>query len=484
MKKAILIIIAFNLLRLIILPFMGMMPQDAYYFFYSENLSLSYFDHPPMVAYMLHGFSLLFGKSVIGVKLSDFIISVGIQLVFFKLSSKIIRSQKKYISWILLASTIMISTTSLVTTPDVPLLLFWGLSLLTLYTAIFERKNWYWIWAGIFMGLAFDSKYTALAIPAGLFLFLIFSKKYRGLLISPWPYISSILLVLMSVPVIIWNVNNDFASFAFQSAERAETISEITIQNFFGLIGTQFFLLTPVLFVAIWWVVIKYVKRIFKKPNQINPEIWFLLSFLLPMFIGFYILSFFLWVKMNWLFPTYITGIILVGKLIKEKWIKWQIVASVILHILFFIQVAFYVIPIKSDDTWFGWKELANETKELQKTHPNTFVFSDDNYKTTAQLMFHLDKKIYGRNIIGRPALQYDYVGDDLDELIGMDAIFIDSDKHIKNDEKLGSTNIYIKDYFSSIEELEPILIKKRGKTLRKFWVYYCKDYKGIKNKY
>ena len=77
MKKALLIIVVFNLARLLFLPFMGMMPQDAYYYFYSEHLSLSYFDHPPMVAYMLYLFSLVFGKSVITIKLADFVITAG-----------------------------------------------------------------------------------------------------------------------------------------------------------------------------------------------------------------------------------------------------------------------------------------------------------------------------------------------------------------------------------------------------------------------
>ena len=154
MKKALLIIVVFNLARLLFLPFMGMMPQDAYYYFYSEHLSLSYFDHPPMVAYMLYLFSLVFGKSVITIKLADFVITAGTQWAFFAFSSKILRSERKYTSWILLASTLMISSLSMVTTPDVPLLLFWVLSLNSLYVALFRKNNWHWIWAGIFMGLA------------------------------------------------------------------------------------------------------------------------------------------------------------------------------------------------------------------------------------------------------------------------------------------------------------------------------------------
>jgi 4-amino-4-deoxy-L-arabinose transferase-like glycosyltransferase len=480
MKKALLIIVIFNLIRLLFLPFMGMMPQDAYYYFYSEHLSLSYFDHPPMVAYMLYLFSLVFGKSVITIKLADFVITAGTQWAFFAFSSKILRSERKYTSWILLASTLMISSLSMVTTPDVPLLLFWVLSLNSLYVALFRKNNWHWIWAGIFMGLAFDSKYTALAIPAGLFLFLVFSGRYRGYLQTIWPYLSGAFMVLAAWPVIKWNIDNEFASFVFQSSERAETISGITIHNFFGLLGTQLFLLAPIGFAGLWWVAYKYFRRIFIKPNQVNPELWFLLAFFLPMFMGFYMISFFYWVKLNWLMPAYISGIIILARYLDKKWIKWQLIFSGVFHVLVMIEVLFYPFPIKSDDTWFGWEDFANQTEVLWSKHPDAFVFSEDNYKTTAQLMFYTNKKIYGRNVIGKNALHYDYIGDDLNQLKGKNALFIDSHRRFSDDNKAGEQLPAINQYFESYQELDPILIKHRGKTVRKFAVYYCVDYKGI----
>ncbi|MGB2226196.1 MAG: hypothetical protein ACPH5K_09605, partial [Polaribacter sp.] len=47
------IILLFQLFRLVLLPFMGLMPQDAYYYLYGQNLSWSYFDHPGMIGYLL-----------------------------------------------------------------------------------------------------------------------------------------------------------------------------------------------------------------------------------------------------------------------------------------------------------------------------------------------------------------------------------------------------------------------------------------------
>lgn len=478
-RKALLLIVIINLLRLIFIPFMELMPQDAYYYFYSEHLSLSYFDHPPMVAYMLYIFSLILGKTAFAVKFTDFMLTIGTQVIFFALTSKIIRNQRKYYTWVLFSSTMLVSTLSVNTTPDVPLLLFWSLSLLLLYKAIFENHKWSWIFAGAAMGLAFDSKYTALALPAGLFLFLIFSKRYRFHLNTSFPYLASLLMLLFMFPVIKWNMDNQFASFAFQSSERAETISGLTPQNFFGLVGTQLFLLVPILFIGLWWIAFKYFNRLFKRPNQINPEIWFLISFFFPMYLGFYMLSFFLWVKLNWLMPTYISGIIILGIFFQPKWIKWHYLFSVLFHLLMVIEIAWYPFPIKSDDTWYGWETLAEKTTHLQQQYPEAFVFSADSYKTTAELMFYTNKKVYGKNILGLHALHYNYIGDDLNQLKGRNALFIDSHRRFPHDLKSGEKIPQLLNYFESYSELEPILIKRNGKTVRKFCVYYCIDYKG-----
>ncbi len=63
-------------------------------------------------------------------------------------------------------------------------------------------------------------------------------------------------------------------------------------------------------------------------------------------------------------------------------------------------------------------------------------MFSNDNYKTSACLNFFMDDKVYAQNIIGLPALHFDYLGDDLSTLNRKNAIFIDSDKRFKNKKK------------------------------------------------
>src|ERR1700750_1937138 len=69
-------------IRLIFTGIMGIMPQDAYYYFYASHLDLSYYDHPPMIAYLLRFFTGVFGKNVWAIKLAD-TITTGISVFAF-----------------------------------------------------------------------------------------------------------------------------------------------------------------------------------------------------------------------------------------------------------------------------------------------------------------------------------------------------------------------------------------------------------------
>ncbi|EAR11575.1 hypothetical protein PI23P_00175 [Polaribacter irgensii 23-P] len=482
-NKALLWVLGFQVFRLALLPFMGLMPQDAYYYLYGQNLSLSYFDHPGMIGYLLRFFTDVFGTSVFVVKFADFCITSLTILSFYTLASYFLSKQKLQQAIVLVASTIFISILSFNSTPDVPLLLFWTLSLICLYKAIFEDKKWFFVLGGIAMGLAFNSKYTAILLQFGLLSFLIFSHKYRKLLLSPWLWCSLLISVAVTFPVWYWNYQHDFASFVFQSSERTSSISEFKIspKNFFGAVGHQMFLLLPVLFLVFITFTYKYAKRALLKFKLPNPKTLFLLAFFVPTFVGFFILTPIYWVKLNWMMPSYISGIIIAGMFITKRLLKIQLIFSIAFHLLFSLQILFYLVPIKSDDTWVGWKELALKIKNLKEKQANTFVFSDDNYKTSACLNFFMNEKVYAQNIIGLPALHFDYLGDNLETLQGQHALFIDSDKRFKNNDKRGVIPPLLSNYFKNIRELVPIIIKINGKESRKFWVFYCTDYQTKK---
>ncbi|MDB5019204.1 MAG: glycosyl transferase family 39, partial [Pedobacter sp.] len=130
-----------------------------------------------------------------------------------------------------------------------------------------------------------------------------------------------------------------------------------------------------------------------------------------------------------------------------------------------------------SDDTWYGWNQLSDQVKTLQKKYATYFVFSADTYKTSAELNLYSDQFVYGQNILGQNALQFDYVNSDLHLLKGKSALFIDSQPQFKDVNKSNQQVPELLMFFGSVTELPPIIIKKGNRPVRKFLIYYCKDY-------
>jgi 4-amino-4-deoxy-L-arabinose transferase-like glycosyltransferase len=457
---------------------MGLMPQDAYYDFYAQHLDLSYYDHPPMIAYLLRLFTSVLGKKVFVLKLADTVVTLLTLYSFYHLSRKFLSAHKAIQATVLLLSTVMISILSLISTPDVPLMLCWTISLIFLHEALFKKKNFYWIWSGIFTGLSFDSKYTAVFLIIGLMAFLMISRPHRKLLLSGWFLLYLIFFAITIVPVVWWNVKNGFASFKFQSQGRVQEGIHIDIRGFAGVVGHQSAILLPFLFFSLIYFIYRYCKKYGIRFARIPGDRLFLLCFFIPLFIGFFCLSFIYWVKLNWMMPAYISGIIWVCRYWKIKWIRYQLIFSVILHLLLGLEVLFYFFPIRSDDTWYGWPELAAKVEKVQQQHPDAFIFSADDYKTSAVLNFYLHQMVYSKNILGERALQFDFVGTDLHALNGRNAIFVDSNPRfhdLANESGDLPASYYTR--FDQIIPLEPILIEKNGKVVRKFSVFFCRNY-------
>jgi hypothetical protein len=482
-NKGILIaFIGLYLIRLLLTQTMGLMPQDAYYYYYSEHLALSYFDHPPMVAYMLHFFSLLFGKSVVAIKLTDFIVTLGTLLSFFHLSKFFLEKEQALKATFFFGSTLFVTILSINTTPDVPLMLFWTLTLLVFCKAVFQQKEAYWALTGLLIGLSFDSKYTALFLLFGVFFFLILSSKYRHLLLS-----RSMLWLLLSfvvgcTPVLLWNAQNEWVSLLFQSSDRATTIMKLSFRPkyLFGNLGTQILILLPPLFIGLLITLTKVGREIIEKWRLPDGKQLFLLAFSLPLLGFFFAVSFFYWVKLNWMMPGYIAAIILAGHYLGNRILNYQLGFALVLHFVALYQVINYPIILKSDDTWYGWEELVTEVETLQAGHPDHFFFSNDGYKTTAVLNFYLDKPVYAGNVIGEPGFQFEVINPQLNFLKGQDAFYLDSDKRMKSPDSLDFIPPLLIEHFDTVIQLAPILIEAdNGEIQRKFWVFECRNYQG-----
>lgn len=473
------VLLIFNAWHLIWIPWLGLMPQDAYYHLYAMHPSLSYFDHPPALAWLIRLFQAFGGShSVIVLKGMDFTATLGIQWGAYRLFRTYLGEHPSlYLTSWLAASPILLLL-AFNTTPDVPLLLTWVWSLVAMRKAFTTNHLGFWLLTGLLAGLSFDSKYTGMWILIGMHVALIFSKTYRTRYRQIGPYLATLLAVGVMSPVFIWNADHHFVSFLFQSGERAATITRLNPRLFLGHIGSQLGVASPFLLIPIWIMVIRNLVKCIKR--SLPAEEWFQFVFTAPFVLGFAALSILYWVKINWVMPAYLTGILMAASFLTYRWWKGHLIFGLVIHLLLAIEVFFYPIPIQSDDTWYGWDQLAHQVDSLELRYPDDFVFSADGYKTTAVLRFLNRRTYYGENILGKSALHFDYLGEDLNQLKGKDGLFIDSNPSLSQLSDHPSPK-ELDTYFERVEFIGDLEVKRGAKLVRHFRVFRGYNYRGPK---
>ena len=440
------------LFRMIYILFIPITPQEAYYWYYSTKPALSYFDHPPLVAYSIWIGTTIFGDNVFGVKFMGIIWSILTNILLYFTTFKVAdsleiteRYRLSFISVILFNLTIFSHLYSLITVPDTPLLFFWLVIIYSILEYQDKRNIRYLYLAGVALGFGLLSKYTIVAILPAILIFLLSAKENRKTLINPHIYLTLLLSIIIFFPVIVWNSQHDWASFLFQFSDRAGEIRKITHKYILQLLISQIFLLTPFVF----YIFLK-IPRVLFINWKTQRRLLFL--FLTGIFIigGFIMVSLTSLVKMNWLMPGYL-GLIICSVLIfkskisfKSKWFKTGLYSSIF---LIFLAHMIYIIPnfpLGEGNTWSGWKDASKKIHHIQKDlggKDKCFVFTNG-YKSASLIRFYLQdrQETYAQNIFGEFALQFDIWGVP-DSLLGKNGLYVFSDR---------------KEYHKGIDKLKP----------------------------
>ena len=480
-----LILGGFGLFRLVYCGFVNLSPQEAYYWVWSLHPALSYFDHPPMVAYSIAASKFFLGDTTLAIRIPAVLYGVGTSLLVFLLAHKIFNLQAGLVSALLLNLILSFCLTFLFTTPDSPLLFCWTLSMFFLWKAVMEKKTGFWYLAGIAFGLAMLSKYAAVFLAISTLVWLLSHKGLRPVLKTKEPYLSLCLAMLVFSPVLIWNFQNHWASFLFQSRDRAPSLISFSPKEFFAFLFSQMGVMTPLVFLGFLAAVSKGVRRNF---SEGRPEEKFLLAYSLPLLAFFTVVATQDWVKINWLIPAYPPLLILmVGYyqmgLWRAPWVRrfyvstlWALVLIpfLLLHLLPFIPGV--EIP-GTLDTLSGWPEVSARVTKIKKDFVSqgpVFVWAW-NHKNAAELQFYLPnhEEVYAQNIVGEKALAYDFWFNPR-SLAGKNAIFIWSDLDPLGQDRKDK----IGKVFSSLQPLPSLEIYRGKKEVRKFHFYYCVNYK------
>lgn len=264
-------------IKILISKALPLFSDESYYWVWGQNLRLSYFDHPPMIAWL---FKL--GASILSEALTPRwpIILMGhlTMLIWYFIVFDSTKSEKVFNIWFgLVLFSPLLGLGSLIGTPDVPLVFFWSLSLLFFQKLLkTPEKSAYYILLGVSLGLGFCSKYHIVLFVPFLFLFLILNHTFLKKI--HWRYVplTFIFGILFSMPVILWNFENDFQSFRFQ-IDHGLTHEPFNASWPFLYILGQIALISPFLLTAIY-------KSIRNHPYSLNaifglgPILFFMLT--------------------------------------------------------------------------------------------------------------------------------------------------------------------------------------------------------------
>jgi Dolichyl-phosphate-mannose-protein mannosyltransferase len=220
--------LAAALARLILVFATGFCDDEAYVVVISRAPALSYFDHPPLHQWVLTGWTALVGEGRLG-RLPFFACSLVTSFALFGLARRLFSTQAAW--WTLFAfsaSAYFLVYPDGYIMPDLPLLMFLALGTWAVAEILFGppgRETPLWLIAGLALGLAGLSKYSAIFAPLGLIGFFLTSPTGRRWLSNPRPYLAAAIALVCVAPAIVWNAEHGWVSLAFQSGRAARVIT-------------------------------------------------------------------------------------------------------------------------------------------------------------------------------------------------------------------------------------------------------------------
>lgn len=258
--------------------------DEAYYWVWSRFLDLSYYDHPAMVSWLF--------------KLGDPFLSLGnavrwpavilghlTLLVWYLILKDYLNIEK--IRWYFYAILFspLLGFGSLVITPDLPVIFFWSLSIYFFVRCLQSGKLLDYSLLGVALGLGFCSKYHIVLFIPCVLLYLFIEKKWS--VVNKKGVALTIFWGLLGcLPVLIWNMQHDFASIRFQLNHGLGRADYKFYWTWSYLLG-QIMVIFPVMF----WLALKAKPR-----NELRSLIYFswvpLIFFFLTSFRGV--------VEINW----------------------------------------------------------------------------------------------------------------------------------------------------------------------------------------
>ncbi|MBN3033470.1 MAG: glycosyltransferase family 39 protein [Candidatus Saganbacteria bacterium] len=378
--------------------------DESYYWLWAKHLSLSYVDHPPMAAYISYLFTL--GRESLPLlRLGCVAVTLLTTLLVYFLAKKVFDEKVAVWSAVLFQVLPHFAAVWLTMYVELPLVLCWTGALLVLTLAIKskikDKKSKLWCLLGIIIGLGCLSKYTMFLFWPCLAIFFLIEPGSRFWLKRKEPYLCFLLSAACFLPVLVWNYQHAWASFAFHGAKAA---ADAWGANFLPFAGDQLVHYTPFLIFALY--------NVYRWGLKKDAGTRLLFAFSAPVLLLFFLLSFKVKIWAHWTEVGYLGALPLtVGYLIErgkslKKFITWTaLFAGLVLAILLLVSPGVLLHQAEYRQNYGLAAKLPPEYKVFAKTNVSASL-----------LEFYLKRPTYlatGFLMSGRPwgAEQYELWG-------------------------------------------------------------------------
>ncbi len=508
-KKTIILIVGATLLRFMIACSIELGNDEVYYRMYAQQLQSNYFDHPPIVGWLIRitTANLLLDNELF-IRLGAILSAAATTWLLFLSGKKLHSDYAGFLAAVIYTATLygsIIAGTFIL--PDSPQMVCWAGCLyllieITTDTRINRIKQRHVFWFGFVAGLGMLCKIHSTFLWFGFLIYIIgYNRKW---LQQPVLYISAAISLLMFYPVIQWNIDNHFVTYGYHSKRVNIASSGVDFKSFFTFFGGQFFYLNPFIFPFLLIATLDAFKN---KLPVLSSQKRILLLTALPLIGIATAISFFKNVLPHWTGPAY-TGLILLAacyfstKKITEGSQKWivhkpvEIAFAMMLSIIVsgIILINYYPGTLGKKDKallgegdftldMYGWKDLRPAVEKILKSDglsgamKKDAVIISNKWFPAAHIDFYLALPLK-RDLIGvgdtSDIHQYAWLNQQRKMLHNGDDAYciVPSNNYFEVDKTYASL-------FTDIAAPAVIEQKRNGKACRRFYIYRLKGYLG-----
>ncbi len=243
-----------TVMRALLAAFAPLGVDENYAIAAAREFSWSFFDHPPLGFWLPVAMVQLAGiEHPIIFRLPFLAFGTGSAWLLWRIGARLAGPQAGFWAMLfLLLSPIFSILSGLLVVPDGPLDVFVLLTVWLLLEILRAEEEGrpvgrLWLAAGMALAPALMSKYQAGLVPVSLLLYMLVSRRGRAWLGRPWPWLGAAVAGLGLLPVLVWNLQNDWASFTYQGGRAGGGLS---LANFARMLVAQALYLVPSVMLA------------------------------------------------------------------------------------------------------------------------------------------------------------------------------------------------------------------------------------------